>query len=95
MKNDNLLSSDISIKIKGKEYSEVLLLALIALYSIGCACGVAFLEQDKFPILYNVLLGSGCLILLCWPLIIALLTVIRLRLKNRLTIFFRIFKIII
>lgn len=58
MKNDNLLSSDISIKIKGKEYSEVLLLALIALYSIGCACGVAFLEQDKFPILYNVLLGS-------------------------------------
>ncbi|ELY4327637.1 hypothetical protein ACQ3G7_16765 [Kosakonia oryzendophytica] len=80
--NNNLFTSDISIVIKGKECSELLLLILLVIYSIICACGVAFLDQDKYPTFYNVLLGSGCLILLCWPVIIALLMVIRLRFKN-------------
>ena len=82
MKNDNLLTSDVSVKIKEKEYSELLLLIVIFIYSIICALGVAFLDQDKYPTIYNTLLGSGCFILLCWPVIVALIIVIRLRLKK-------------
>lgn len=82
MKNENMLTSDISIKIKGKECSELLLLIVLVIYSIICALGVAFLDEDKYPTIYNILLGSGSLILLCWPVIIALLMVIRLRFKK-------------
>lgn len=82
MKNDNLLTSDISFKIKGKECSELLLLIFLIIYSMVCAWGVAFLDQDKYPTIYNILFGSGCFILLCWPVIVALIIVIRLRLKK-------------
>ncbi|HHJ4156744.1 MULTISPECIES: hypothetical protein [Enterobacteriaceae] len=82
MKNENMLTSDISIKIKGKECSELLLLIVLVIYSIICALGVAFLDQDKYPTIYNILFGSGCFILLCWPVIVALVIVIRLRLKK-------------
>ncbi|EOU9561861.1 hypothetical protein ACOJCY_002962 [Cronobacter dublinensis] len=85
--NSNLLTSDISIKIKGKECSELLLFILLMIYSIICAWGVYFLDQE-YPTLYNILLGSGCLILLCWPVTVALIIVIRLRLKNKLTALF-------
>ncbi|MCZ4674531.1 hypothetical protein O4O00_09060 [Citrobacter sedlakii] len=80
--NSNLFTSDISIMIKGKEYSELLLLIVLAIYSIICIWGVFFLDQDKYPTIYNILLGSGCFILLCWPVIVALIIVIRLRLKK-------------
>lgn len=82
--NSNLFTSDISIMIKGKEYSELLLLIVLAIYSIICIWGVFFLDQDKYPYptIYNILLGSGCFILLCWPVIVALIIVIRLRFKK-------------